>query len=206
MFDNTIGLVSSLPTAIQSFYSNEVRSEATGLQVSEPYDYIDENGDTQSSTRLVDEYADVTYIVENPRYDLKSWSSVDAVITHSKGNNDSFIDYCIGKANESDSWVYHDEYITYLGTEPLAEDEKYLETVIDSDPLEYVYDFTADHAAWVLLAPVEGSYPTVAQWKIDNYTQLRRAAYGRWEEQLDKQFDNTWNAHITAIRDNYPSE
>ena len=203
MFD----LITDVPNAILDFYHEEIRSEPTGNQIPETYTYVDENGDTQTGTRMVDEYADVTYVVENTRCQGVSFSQVDNIIELRAGTLPNVVDSFIGFALETEDWEFHDSYLEYLAIEPQADDPKYLEEVPDSDPVEYVYDYTSDHAAWVADAPVQDADVTVAQWKMDNYQKLRRAAYGDWTTQLEHIYDDEagWRAHILSIRNLYPS-
>ena len=207
MFDNTVNTLAAIPAAIVNFYHEEVRSLPTGNQVSESYTYEDENGVTQSATRMVDEYADITYVVENTRAQGTSWSQVDNIIELRAGTLPNVVDSFIGFALETEDWEYHDSYLEYLAIEPQADDPKYLEEVPESDPVEYVYDYTTDYAAWVADAPVQDADVTVAQWKMDNYQKLRRAAYGDWTTQLEHIYDDEagWRAHILSIRNLYPS-
>ena len=207
MFDNTVNTLAAIPAAIVNFYHEEVRSEPTGNQVSESYTYEDENGVTQTGSRMVDEYADVTYVVENTRAQGTSWSQVDNIIELRAGTLPNVVDTFIGFALETEDWEYHDSYLEYLAIEPQADDAKYLEEVPESDPVEYVYDYTTDHAAWVADAPVQDADVTVAQWKMDNYQKLRRAAYGDWTTQLEHIYDDEagWRAHIASVRALYPS-
>lgn len=42
----------------------------------------------------------------------------------------------------------------------------------------------------------------------DVYNQImrdrRKKEYGTWEEQLEMQFDETWESHVQAVKDKYP--
>ena len=122
MFHNTVGELSALPVAIQGYYQEEVRSEplldenGEQVTVTETYEYeaYDNDGNliTQEGLRVVPQYHDVTYIVEKPRYDLKSWDDVERA-----GNHNHKL-YCIQKACESEQWEFHDSYIEWLESEP----------------------------------------------------------------------------------------
>jgi len=204
MFD----LITDVPNAILDFYHEEVRSEPTGNQIPETYTYVDENGDTQTGTRMVDEYADVTYVVENTRCQVVSFSQVDNIIELRAGTLPDVVDTFIGFALETKDWEYHDSYLEYLALEPNADDPKYLEEVPGSDPIEYVYDYINDRTEWLLAVPdAKDPTVTISEWKITNYAKLRKAAYGDWSTQLEHIYDDEagWRAHILAIRTLYPS-
>ncbi|AUR97361.1 protein of unknown function DUF4376 [Vibrio phage 1.238.B._10N.261.52.F10] len=125
MFKETQGYVKDLPEVMQPFYLDELRSEPllddNGEQVlqEEEYEYLDENGDTQTGVRMVPVFHDVNYVVEKPRYDLKSWDYVE------KAKNYDAKMYGIHKACEAEQWAYHDEYVEwYFRPEPKrAQDE-----------------------------------------------------------------------------------
>ena len=180
MFDNVQGTVATLiPTKLQSFYSDEVRNEpvldeeGNPTYVSESFTYTDENGDSQTGSRLVAAYSDVDYIVKNPANDLKSLDDIKRSIQ--AGAPSSHITYTINKAIESAGWEYHDAYLEYLANEPQADDEKYLETIPDTEPEEYVYDYATDHASWVALEPDAwtGSVSGLDDVKLDYAKKLR---------------------------------
>ncbi len=201
MFD----LITDVPNKILEFYHEEVRSEPTGNQIPETYTYVDENGDTQTGTRMVDEYADVTYVVENTRCQPVSFSQVDNIIELRAGTLPDVVDTFIGFALETKDWEYHDSYLEYLALEPNADDPKYLEEVPGSDPIEYVYDYINDRTEWLLAVPdAKDPTVTISEWKITNYDKLRKAAYGSWQEQMEMQYDGTWNDHLEKVRDMYP--
>lgn len=105
-------LITEVPTAIAEFYVEEVRSEPTGNNIEEPYEYIDDNGDTQTSIRLVPEYADVTYVVLLPFGETKSWDDVSRVV--SLGKPRSVIDTFIECAINNDRKTYHDAYVAWM--------------------------------------------------------------------------------------------
>lgn len=146
MFDNTQGTLESVPAILRDFYQIELRSELTGNQVEEEYTYLDENNDTQTGTRLVDEYHDVSYIVMKLRHDLKSWNFVEKV----SNTNPEFKAYCIEKASEAEYWQFHDRYLEWLTQEPNPDDEKYLELDADDNP---ICDYNAESEQWQSLEP-----------------------------------------------------
>ncbi|WP_412497253.1 hypothetical protein [Vibrio fluvialis] len=153
MFDNTQGTLESVPFAIRSFYHQEVRSEATGAQVSEDYTYIDSEGQEQTGTRLVDEYQDVSYLVMNSRHDLKSWADVESAKAH--GTYDAVCHF-IEKASESELWLFHDSYLAWLDGEPVLDDEAFLTPNEDGDNPSFNESwFKAAHDAWSSSEPVK---------------------------------------------------
>ncbi|WP_044362355.1 DUF4376 domain-containing protein [Vibrio fluvialis] len=122
MFDNTKGTLQSVPSAIREFYHEETRREPTGNKVSESYTYQNEAGESIPAERLVDEYADITYLVQNSRSDLKSWDDVE--LAKAKSTYDT-TRYFIEKACEGELWSFHDAYLAWLENEPSLDDDAF---------------------------------------------------------------------------------
>ena len=101
-----------VPVEIREFYEEVILNEPTGEQVSEAFTYTDEEGLEQSSSRLVDEYADVLYIKELPTPESKSKSDLERVISLSKPSRviDAFA--AMVAAGEQSEWF--SEYKDYL--------------------------------------------------------------------------------------------
>ncbi len=101
-----------VPVEIREFYEEVTVSEPTGEQVSEVFTYTDEEGVEQSSSRLVDEYADVLYIKELPTPETKSKADLERVISLSKPSRviDAFA--AMVAAGEQSEWF--SEYKDYL--------------------------------------------------------------------------------------------
>lgn len=133
MFNN-IQKADSVPSAIRDFYHEEIRQELTGAQVSQHYTYFDEDGQEQQGERLVDEYADATYVVMNMRHDLKTWQDVARV--KALGNYDAAL-YNIQKAHENDRWTFHDAYIIWLQDKPVQESPLFLTSVGENNDSEF---------------------------------------------------------------------
>ena len=119
MFNETQGYVKDLPIVMQPFYDDVLRSEPTGEKIKETYIGYDEDGNEVEMVRMVDEYIDVNYTVEKPRYDLKSWDYVAKAQNYEAKINGIY------KACEAEQWAYHDEYVEwYFRPEPKrAQDE-----------------------------------------------------------------------------------
>ena len=114
MFNKTQGYVKDLPIVIQPFYVDELRSEPTGEQIKETYIGFDEDGNPVEMIRMVDEYVDINYVVEKPRYDLKSWDYVEKALNYEAKINGIY------KACEAEQWAYNDEYVEwYFRPEPV---------------------------------------------------------------------------------------
>ena len=114
MFNNKQGYVANLPSSIQPFYIDELRSEPTGEMVREEYEYYDEDGNLQIGTHLVPEYHDVNYTVEKPRWDLKEWRYVELAKTYEAKKHGIY------KACEAEEWQYHDKFVEwYFRPEPV---------------------------------------------------------------------------------------
>lgn len=204
-----------VPEKIREFYHEQTKNEQvfeedgiTPVLSPEPYTYTDENGIEQTRTKMVPVYQDNTYIVENKRHDLKSWKEVKAVINNVKGKKDEFVDYCIEKAILTDKWKFHDEWVEWKGklTELEEEQASYIEPIQEEiDNGAVVIDYAAlisEHSAKEPVITTE----TVDNWKIANYAILRHASYGTWEQQMEMQYDGTWESHVAAVKAKYPKE
>lgn len=44
---------------------------------------------------------------------------------------------------------------------------------------------------------------TTGWYRSGGWEQVRQAAYGPWHEQLDKQYDGTWAAHVEAVKERW---
>jgi len=104
--------IESVPECLLPFYITEIRTELTGNKIPEQYESTDEQGGISLLTRMVDEYTDNTYVMENVRHDLKSWEQVMSARTYTHKV------HCINKACEAEQWKFHDKYITWLGDVP----------------------------------------------------------------------------------------
>ena len=109
-----------IPLTIREFYHEEIRNEQvfeedgiTPVLASEDYIYFDMDMIEQTATRQVPVFQDNTYIVENTRWDLKSWQDVDAVVINHKGRNDTVVNSFVSKAILSDKWKFHDEWLVW---------------------------------------------------------------------------------------------
>lgn len=105
--------ISDVPEAILTFYIEETRTEPTGNLVEETFEYQDENGVTQTGTRLVPEYHDVTSVAALPRHDLKSWEDLLRINRLHGQTKVDFLQYVFNKAEEADGWTFHDTYLAW---------------------------------------------------------------------------------------------
>ncbi|MCG6233119.1 hypothetical protein [Vibrio furnissii] len=142
MFSNTQGTLNNVPELIREFYYEENRREPTGKQVQETFVFRDDNDVEQVGIQVVDELSEVTYLLEKPRRDLKTWDFVEQVKL--TGGYD-FVRYCLEKACEAERWLFHDDYLEWLQKEPNEADERYLDS--NSDLLSF------DLEQWQLLEP-----------------------------------------------------
>ena len=148
-------------------------------------------------------YINNTYILRVPLIDIKLWEEVYTVIKNARGDNDKFVDYCIGKAIEYDKNLFHDEWIKWNATlesmmtkrdNYVAPDDGYDET---DDLYESVNLYNAKE-------PVETSL-MVSDWKLDNAYILRKAMYRLWEDQLDGNYGQTHEEFIAMVNAKYPT-
>lgn len=153
MFNNTQGTLESVPFAIREFYHEETRREPTGNKVSESYTYQNGTGETVPAERLVDEYADITYMVQNSRSDLKSWNDVD--LAKAKSTYDT-TRYFMEKACEGELWSFHDAYLAWLENEPSLDDDAFFTPGEgDDEPTFNESWFEAALDAWANAEPVK---------------------------------------------------
>jgi hypothetical protein len=142
-------VINDVPEAIKSFYVEDTRSEqqyddeGNPIMTHEQYEYEDEEGNTQTGIREVPLFVDVTYVVELPRNDLKSWADVERVKL--KGRI-KVITHFINKACENDDWIFHDKYIAWFNLAPDMDDDKY--SLLDEDN-QPVYSYADDHGLWL---------------------------------------------------------
>ncbi|MBL4297858.1 hypothetical protein H8F06_21500 [Vibrio fluvialis] len=189
MFDNTQGTLESVPFAIRSFYHQEVRSEATGAQVSEDYTYIDSEGQEQTGTRLVDEYQDVSYLVMNSRHDLKSWADVESAKAH--GNYDAVCHF-IEKAWESYHWVFHDAYLAWLEKKPVIDADMFFERIDDdSDPVFSQALYDAAVSEWEVFEPVD-NLASLSDVMAEYHQELAKQNVDAWIESDIQLYAATW--------------
>ena len=101
-----------VPVEIREFYEEVTVSEPTGEQVSETFTYTDEEGLEQSSSRLVDEYADVLYIKELFTPETKSKADLERVISLSKPAR--VVDAFVAMVANGEQLEWFNEYKDYL--------------------------------------------------------------------------------------------
>lgn len=192
MFNNTQGTLESVPFAIRHFYYQEMRSEATGAQVPVEYIYIDEDGQEQTGTHLVDEFQDVSYLVMNPRNDLKSWADVDAAKAH--GHYDA-VRHFIEKACESESWAFHDAYLAWLEREPVIDVDVFFERADDdSEPVFSQALYDAAVSQWEAseeLANLTSSADVIAEY----HQELAKQDVDVWIESDIQLYDAIWQVN-----------
>lgn len=155
----------------------------------------------------------------------KTLEDVQRVIAKRKPDSvvDMFIEsYLLGEAL-APYFEAEQEYAELLA----QEDQPDVEPVLDEDGVTVLvegYSPNAIRDARIAELETEYSYlvdpgddttieerrpvPTVdvGAWKVENYVMLRRAAYGSWQEQLDMQYDRTWEAHVAEVKSRYPKE
>ncbi|MCG6227105.1 DUF4376 domain-containing protein [Vibrio furnissii] len=153
MLNNTQGTLESVPSAIRDFYHEETRREPTGNKVSESYTYENGAGESVFAERLVDEYADITYLVQNSRSDLKSWNDVE--LAKAKSTYDT-TRYFMEKACEGELWSFHDAYLAWLENEPSLDDDAFFTPGEgDDEPTFNESWFEAALDAWANAEPVK---------------------------------------------------
>ena len=119
-------LISDVPAPVAVFYTTETTSEPTGNMIDEVYTYLDENEIEQTGTRPVPEYADVTRVIQVPFGEVKSWASVERVV--SLGKPQAVIKKFVECAINGDKKAFHDAYIAWLVDEPDIDDLQFYDT------------------------------------------------------------------------------
>ncbi|WGY45025.1 DUF4376 domain-containing protein [Vibrio sp. ABG19] len=201
MFDNTQGTLFDLPDPIRNFYHEELRTLPTGNKISSVYKYQDEDGVEQETVRLVDEYIDVSFLVENPRDDLKSWAFVS--LAKERGDPES-VKYTISKACEAEKWAFHDEYLAWLERTPVLDDSAFLERIDEeSEPVfsPALYDAAID--AWQLDEPIL-AISDESQIVADYHQELAKSTRESVVESNIELFNVVWQVDASG-RDNMTS-
>jgi len=147
-------------------------------------------------------------VVELPRGETKTWSDVKRVIVKHRGQRDDLVESFVSMVNEGERWAYHDNYLSWLSSEPSPLE---LPSDIDSDEaaiLTESYDMMAHQ--WEQSEP---TYPTLVTWgqyKKLNCNELRQAAYAPDDKQLEMMNDDhrngtrNWIGHQDAVKAQYP--
>lgn len=202
--------IEDVPQPIVDFYKVETRNEPTGNMNEEQYEYQDEEGNTQTSTRLVPEYHDVDYVVQVSVGEFKSLDDVWRVANLHRGKRDDLIRQFLAMVCNATQWRFHDEYIDWLVDEPDIDDNQYYQ-YDESETLKFSQElYDAAIQKWKDSEPVRPAKLDIEQWFFDNYYPLREAAYPPKEKQLEMQFDdqkhgtNTWFDSIEAVKLQYP--
>lgn len=66
-----------------------------------------------------------------------------------------------------------------------------------SERTEYAYDLLQLQDRGQQVADTE-------KFKTDNWAELRQAAYGSWQEQMDMQHHGTWDDHVDRVKAEFP--
>ncbi|MFH4619370.1 DUF4376 domain-containing protein [Vibrio furnissii] len=173
MLNNTQGTLESVPSAIRDFYHEETRREPTGNKVSESYTYQNGAGETVPADRLVDEYANITYLVQNSRSDLKSWNDVELAKAKSTYNTTR---YFMEKACEGELWSFHDAYLAWLENEPSLDDVAFFTSGEgDDEPTFNESWFEVALDAWANAEPVKAV--TSLETVLADYHQVLAKQY-----------------------------
>lgn len=163
MFDNKQGTVSALPVAIQPYYTNEVRREATGNLI------------PKEPEGLQMEYADVTYTVyigKNTKgypdkYMIKNLPGVEEQYT---------------KYKDGIEYAFHSSYIAWLESEPeliRARDEqgRYV-AANDATPENEAYENYDEWLQW------QANEPVLTLKALEDF-----AEYRNWKMMVGVEFD-----------------
>lgn len=161
--------IEDVPVELTDFYYEDIRSEPTGEMVPEEFIYTDENGDEQTGSRQVPEYADVAYVVQKKRPQSVSWVKVDAIIAKHQGKRDALIAKFVTLAEQTDDWSFHDKFIYWLEDEPVDDEEclAYME-LVDGELFYNPQLFLDAHAAWNANRPVKPVTTAAKQADITN--------------------------------------
>lgn len=139
-----------------------------------------------------------TVTQDRPQPERKSHDDLLRIIE--KRGDTPFLDAMIDKQQETAQWEWYDSYKQYLsnkeaiefwntenaGTFNVGTEDEY---TVDPKPLP--------------VQPVRPPIITAAQWRLNNYAILRRAAYGSWQEQIELILNDMRNGTANAVaRDN----
>ena len=190
-------LITDVPEAIADFYTVETRTEPTGEQIETEYTYLGEDGNELTGTRMVAEMVDNDYVVQLSKPQSISFDKVAQIIEKHGGKRDDVVLKFISLAIETNKFNFLDTYLAWLDS--CKEVNLYNATEQFDDEGEPI-DFEQKELP---VEPVQ-FVTTTEQWKVDNYAQLRKAAYGSTVEQLEMQVDGLWVEHIADIKSRYP--
>jgi len=170
-------LITDVPASISEFYEEVVKSEPTGSTISESYEYMDENNVTQTGSRNVPEYADVTYVELKTRPESKSITDLERVIT--LGKPQAVLDKFAALITAYAPWKYFDLYRGYLKElDKVTTHNDAIETVLDEEG----NDITPEPLA----LPTEPVKPEAPVDLLAPYVNtLRQQAYPELEEFAD---------------------
>jgi len=129
---------------------------------------------------------------ERKRPQQVSHSDLERII--GKNINGDKLDAKIVLQQEAVQWQWYDKYQDYL-TEKLDAEEwntANAGTFLDEDEVEYTVEPKA-----LPVAPTRPPIITPAVWRTNNYTILRQASYGTWQEQMEMLYDDQVNGTST---------
>ena len=117
-------------------------------------------------------------------------SHSDLVRIIGKNTSDAHLDAKIALQQEALQWVWYDEYQEHLLCLPEINEwnEQHAGTFLDEDEVEYTVEPKVPP-----MAPTRPPIITPAIWRTNNYTMLRQANYGTWQEQMEMLYDDQVN-------------
>ncbi|MEE8598135.1 MAG: hypothetical protein V3S69_01195 [Dehalococcoidales bacterium] len=124
-------------------------------------------------------------------------SHSDLVRIIGKKINGDKLDAKIALQQEAVQWEWYDEYQEHLLCIPEINEWNAANagTFLDEDEVEYTVEPKVPP-----MAPVRPPITTPAIWRTNNYTMLRQANYGTWQEQMEMLYDDQVNG-TTKFKD-----
>lgn len=109
--------INDVPAPISQYYMEEVRTEPTGENTPEEYEYeaFDNEGNTfmTTGTRYIPEYHDVTYVVLKPFGEIQT-NTANLLI---KNAPRELVDKFLGFENNGIDKQFHDDYLEWFNSE-----------------------------------------------------------------------------------------
>lgn len=216
----TFEAIDQIPAPIAEFYTVETRQVqqfeddgTTPVLEEVEYQYTDENGDTQTGSRLEPVFVPVDFVIQVPVLERKTIDDVWRVVALHAGKRDGLVKRFVGMVCRDTQWRFHDEYLTWYEREPMQDDDEFLvfenENIDDTKVFSQEL-FNAAHQQWQTDEPPKPAKICAEQWFLNNYSLLRKAAFLPLQDQADMQYHdringtNTCDEHIESVKRQYP--
>lgn len=231
IIDTTYNSLAEIDNEVVRFYSEDARKRVLGYTEEEPIEPIYE----EYIVIVLNQPDEVPYSnVDQRRGERKPWiPTVKVELERAIAwedfdvNHNQYLQWLedLAKWEEEQPTepVWDEELQEYVETlipaperpviNPTVRQEYYDEVYVDVDEtLAYVHEGAStvydDELLIKTITPnhTPKTEEEIKAWEVENYISLRKVAYGTWEEQMEMQYDGTWEAHVLAVKQRYPKE